>query len=89
MHKAVQGSSSSGQRLSAYQQCVGLRACNSWEIVEILKPCLVCFTTLTSYLAPMALLDPLCCRYFMMYGISPFERAVNEAGGSLALAVIK
>lgn len=24
----------------------------------------------------------------MMYGISPFERAVNEAGGSLALAVI-
>ncbi|DBB02259.1 TPA: hypothetical protein ACH3X3_011281 [Trebouxia sp. C0006] len=29
-----------------------------------------------------------CLLYFMMYGISPFERAVNEAGGSLALAVI-
>lgn len=30
-----------------------------------------------------------CCRYYMMYGISPFERVLNEAGGSLALAVIK
>ncbi|DBA84178.1 TPA: Serine/threonine-protein kinase 16 [Trebouxia sp. C0004] len=29
-----------------------------------------------------------CLLYFMMYGVSPFERAVNEAGGSLALAVI-
>ncbi|KAL3131189.1 hypothetical protein ABBQ38_000491 [Trebouxia sp. C0009 RCD-2024] len=29
-----------------------------------------------------------CLLYFMMYGISPFERVLNEAGGSLALAVI-
>jgi hypothetical protein len=28
------------------------------------------------------------CRYFMMYGVSPFERVLNEAGGSLMLAVI-
>jgi len=27
-------------------------------------------------------------RYFMMYGVSPFERVLNEAGGSLMLAVI-
>ncbi|KAK9837404.1 hypothetical protein WJX84_001292 [Apatococcus fuscideae] len=26
--------------------------------------------------------------YFMMYGVSPFEQVLNEAGGSLALAVI-
>ena len=30
-----------------------------------------------------------CVLYFMMYGVSPFERATVEAGGSLALAVIK
>ncbi len=89
MHKALKGSSSRSQRLSASQQCVSLGACISWEIVETLI-CLICFTTLPSYLALVALLDALCCcRYFMMYGISPFERAVNEAGGSLALAVIK
>lgn len=29
-----------------------------------------------------------CLLYYMMYGFSPFERVVNEAGGSLALAVI-
>ena len=29
------------------------------------------------------------CRYYMMYAVSPFERNMNEAGGSLALAVIK
>ena len=29
------------------------------------------------------------CRYYMMYAVSPFERDMNEAGGSLALAVIK
>eukprot|EP00891_Asterochloris_glomerata_P009358 jgi/Astpho2/9358/e_gw1.00142.26.1_t len=29
-----------------------------------------------------------CVLYFMMYGVSPFERATVEAGGSLALAVI-
>ncbi|KAK9815571.1 hypothetical protein WJX72_006053 [[Myrmecia] bisecta] len=29
-----------------------------------------------------------CLLYFMMYAISPFERVLNEAGGSLALAVI-
>jgi len=88
MHKAVKGSPS--QRLSACQQFLGLGACNSWEVNETLKPSLVCWITVTSELAVVALLDALCCcRYFMMYGISPFERAVNEAGGSLALAVIK
>ena len=29
-----------------------------------------------------------CVLYFMMYGCSPFERVLEEAGGSLALAVI-
>ena len=28
-----------------------------------------------------------CLLYFMMYAISPFERVLGEAGGSLALAV--
>lgn len=28
-------------------------------------------------------------RYYMIHGVSPFERMLNEAGGSLALAVIK
>ena len=30
-----------------------------------------------------------CVLYFMMYGVSPFEHQMMEAGGSLALAVIK
>eukprot|EP00884_Botryococcus_braunii_P000753 jgi/Botrbrau1/10679/Bobra.139_2s0009.1 len=29
-----------------------------------------------------------CLLYFMMYGVSPFERVLGEAGGSLALAII-
>lgn len=29
-----------------------------------------------------------CVLYFMLYGCSPFERVLEEAGGSLALAVI-
>lgn len=29
-----------------------------------------------------------CTLYFMMYGESPFEKALNERGGSLALAII-
>jgi len=28
------------------------------------------------------------CRYFMLYNVSPFERVLGEAGGSLMLAVI-
>jgi serine/threonine protein kinase len=30
-----------------------------------------------------------CVLYFLMVGESPFERAANEAGGSLMLAVVK
>ena len=30
-----------------------------------------------------------CTLYYLMYGVSPFERVLNEAGGSLALAVVK
>ena len=29
-----------------------------------------------------------CLLYFVLYGVSPFERVLDEAGGSLALAVI-
>eukprot|EP00803_Ostreobium_quekettii_P007595 evm.model.scf_2946.2 EVM.evm.TU.scf_2946.2 scf_2946:6198-11456(+) len=29
-----------------------------------------------------------CTLYYLMYGVSPFERVLNEAGGSLALAVV-
>lgn len=29
-----------------------------------------------------------CLFFFLLYGVSPFERVLSEAGGSLALAVI-